>query len=347
MTQKHYRIVALPGEDADLQLIDASLTILRAIAAAEDFTVAVEYGTIGAAAQAQLGTALPEKSLQLCEGADGAVIGPVGEDVMQGLCRHFGLVMDLCSMRLSPTLLKASPLKLDQAQAVDLLILRELVSTVSAPDSGRGVDGKGTYGFQTLRFDDADIRQIAKLSLALAETRQRHLTIVHKENILPYIPWTRLIRAEAEAFSAVTVESMLVDDLATELVVRPQDFDVILTCNLFGGILSNLAEAIVGSSELLGSTSLNIDRFGLYDVVSRATDSVEQRIAALLGTLSSLNIMLEQWGERPAAQRLASAQERFLAQNYAAAELWGDAAPLQKDVGLGELAARFVQTIAP
>lgn len=320
--QRAYRIVALPGEGIGPEVVGACVEILQAIAQVSGFSLTVDWAWIGKPARQQFGVPLPKETLTLCDGADGILFGAVTQGGLLELRRHFDLFMNLRPVRPSPSLRDTSPLKPECLQGVDLLFVRELVSGIYFGAAGRGVDDQGDYGFHTMRYWDHEIRRIARVALHYAQTRRQHLTIAHKENALPQIPWTRLVIEEAQSFPTVTVEPMLVDNLAMQLVMRPADFDVILAGNLFGDILSDLGGAIAGSIGLLGSASLNANGFGMYEAIhGTAPDIAGKGIANPLGTLAGAMLMLEQWGEDDAVQRLCSVQDAILAQGYRTVDL--------------------------
>jgi 3-isopropylmalate dehydrogenase/3-benzylmalate dehydrogenase len=174
-----------------------------------------------------------------------------------------------------------------------------------------------------MRYYDLEIRRIANVALLKAQARRGLLTVAHKENALPHLPWSQLVLEEAQAFPDVVVEPMLADTLAMQLVMNPQHFDVILAGNLFGDILSDIGGAISGSIGLLGSASLNAAGFGLYEPVhGTAPDIAGKGIANPMGMLASVGLMLEQWGEQVAANCLADSQERLLAKGYRTADLY-------------------------
>ncbi|MBE9062457.1 3-isopropylmalate dehydrogenase [cf. Phormidesmis sp. LEGE 11477] len=314
---RHYRIVALPGEGIGPEVVEACLTILEAIALTEGFTITVERALIGGPARKQFGSPLPAETLRLCERSDGILFGAVTQGGLLELRRHFDLFTNLRPVRPSPSLINASPIKAERLADVDLLFVRELVSGIYFGLSGRKTDENGPYGFHTMRYADQEIRRVAKVALGYASRRRSHLVVAHKENALPHLPWSRLVAEEAIAFPTVKVEPMLVDNLAMQLVIRPRDFDVVLAGNLFGDILSDLGGAIAGSIGLLGSASLNAEGFGLYEAVhGTAPDIAGKGIANPLGTLAGVILMLEQWGEQKAADRLANIQASILAQGY-------------------------------
>ncbi|MEO1396858.1 MAG: 3-isopropylmalate dehydrogenase [Cyanobacteria bacterium J06634_5] len=349
---RQYRIVALPGEGIGPEVVDASLQILSAIAKWAGFGLTIDHALIGAPAQDQTGSALPPATLACCEGADGIVFGAVTQSGLLPLRQHFDFFANLRPVRPSKSLYAASPIKPELLEGVDLLFVRELVSGLYFGDSGRSQDEQGDYGFHTMRYSDRDIRRIARVALAQAQNRRQHLVLAHKENALPHLPWRELVRAEARDFPQVHVEPMLVDNLAMQLILRPQEFDVILAGNLFGDILSDLGGAIAGSIGLLGSASLNADGFGLYESIGgTAPDIAGKGIANPLGTLAGIILMLQQWGEPSAAQRLLTVQEQILAQGYRTADLYhpgtqpGTISQHQRPVTTDELVKLFVTEI--
>ena len=349
--RRNYRIVALPGEGIGPEVVEASLTILQAIAQVSDFTVTVDRGWIGEPAMRQFGVPLPAETLQLCEGSDGIVFGAVTKGGLLELRRHFDLFANLRPVCPSSSLLEASPIKAERLQGVDLLFVRELVSGIYFGEAGREVDSRSGSnfhaGFHTMRYTGADIRRVAKVAFTRAQARRRHLCVAHKENALPAIPWTQLVQEVAEEFPDVTVTPMLVDNLAMQLVMRPQDFDVILAGNLFGDILSDLGGAIAGSIGLLGSASLNASGFGLYEPVhGTAPDIAGKGIANPLGTLAGVILMLEQWDEKIAAHHLRSIQVELLKQGYRPLDLvQEDSTVPQQSVTTRELVDLFLAEI--
>lgn len=173
-----------------------------------------------------------------------------------------------------------------------------------------------------MKYYDWQISRIARVALQKAKERQGLLTVAHKENALPQIPWSRLVQEEAKHFPDVVVEPMLVDNLAMQLVREPKRFDVILAGNLFGDILSDIGGALVGSIGLLPSASINDRGFGLYEAIhGTAPDIAGMGIANPLGTMGAVALMLQQWGETHAATRLIQAIEKVLALGYRTADL--------------------------
>ena len=317
-----YGIVAIPGEGIGPEVVEASLTILQCVAQLEGFSLTLDYGLLGGVALEQLGTAFPPETVNLCQEADGIVFGAVSQGGLLELRRHFDFFINLRPVRTNKNLLHTSSLRPEKVQDLDLLIVRELVSGIYFGSAGRGKDEKGEYGYHTKHYYDREIRRIARVALEKAQHRSGRLTVAHKENALPHIPWTRLVQEEAINYDNVTVSAMLVDNLAMQLVLNPQQFDVILAGNMFGDILSDIGGALVGSLGLLGSASINEQGFGLYEAIhGTAPDIAGKGIANPLGTLNACVLMLQQWGENKAAQRILMAQQQVLEKGYRTADL--------------------------
>lgn len=315
-----YHIVALPGEGIGKEVVPVSLTILQRLAELHSFSVSIEYGLIGHTALKELGAYFPEETAQLCQGKDGILFGAVSQGGLLELRQRFDFFANLRPVKVFSSLIDKSSLKPEIVEGVDILFVRELVSGIYFGASGRTKDN--TSGFHTMTYGDRDIRRIARIALTKAQQRRGLLIVAHKENALPHLPWTRLVLEEAVNFPEVAVTGMLVDNLAMQLVINPQQFDVILAGNLFGDILSDLGGALVGSIGLLGSASLNSSGFGMYEAIHGTAPAIAGKgIANPLGTLASVVMMLKQWGEIEAAQSLEQAQTKILERGYRTADL--------------------------
>lgn len=346
---RQYCLAALPGEGIGPEVVEASLKVLGQIAKLEGFSFEVKFGLIGEPALLRLGSFFPEQTAQLCDRSDGILFGAVSKGGILELRKHFDFFANFRPVRTFESLLDKSSLKPDKVKGLDLLFVRELVSGIYFGPSGRGSDEAGSYGYHTMRYHDWEIRRVARVALQKAQTRRGLLTVAHKENALPHLPWSHLVQEESVHFPGVRVEPMLVDNLAMQLVRDPKQFDVILAGNLFGDILSDIGGALVGSIGLLGSASLNAQGFGLYEAIhGTAPDIAGKGIANPLGTLGAVVLMLQQWEENRAAQRLIQAQERVLARGYRTADL----APQSKEVlvstqALAELLVQELYNFTP
>ena len=323
LSKPSYRIVAIPGEGIGPEVVEASLQILQHVAKIEGFTLRVDYGWLGATAFLQMGSYFPQATVQLCDGANGIVFGAVSQGGLLELRKHYDFFCNLRPIRIIDSLVHKSSLRPEKVQGLDILIIRELVSGIYFGPAGRSSDEKGAYGYHTMLYYDEEIRRIARIALQKAQERRGLLTVAHKENALPHLPWTRIVQEEAIKFPGVVVEPMLVDNLAMQMVLNSQRFDTVLAGNMFGDILSDIGGALVGSIGLLGSASLNADGFGLYEPIhGTAPDIAGKGIANPLGTLAACVLMLQQWGEVEAAQRIIAAQDRVLSRGYRTADLF-------------------------
>lgn len=339
-----YRVVALPGEGIGSEVVNAALTILQQVAHLEPFAVDIDFGLIGEAAQQQWGTSFPAATAQRCEAADGIVFGAVSRGGLLELRKQFDLFANLRPVKPFPALLDKSSLKPEKLVGVDLLFVRELAGGIYFGPAGRTVSETGHAGYHTMSYTDGEIQRIAQVALKQAQQRRGLVTVAHKENALPHLPWVALTRAEAVHYPGVKVEPMLVDNFALQLVSHPQRFDVILAGNLFGDILSEIAAAFVGSLGLLGSASLNTQGLGLYEPCHGTAPNIAGKgIANPLGMVNSVVLMLEQWGETRAAQRLIQAQHSLLAKGYRTADLHPQGSEVL--VNTQELVERFCQEL--
>lgn len=335
-----YRIVAIPGEGIGIEVVNAALTILKAVAQKHNFTVQIDYGVIGKPAFAQYGSNFPDATAQLCTGASGIVFGAVTQGGLLELRQKFDFFANLRPVKTHASLLNKSSLKTNYLENVDILFVRELVSGIYFGQSARGKD----FGYHTMYYEDEQIKRIAQVALEKAQQRRKLLTVAHKENALPYLPWTKLVTEVAQQYPDVTVEPMLIDNLAMQLVINPQRFDVIVAGNLFGDILSDLGGALVGSIGLLGSASLNSKGFGLYEPVhGTAPDIAGQNKANPFGSIASVMMMLAQWGETAAVASLEQAWDRILAQGYRTADLYTEKSEIL--VSTDELVKLFLQLL--
>jgi len=338
---KNYRIVAIPGEGIGLEVVEAALIVLQAVAKEHNFVVQVDAGVIGRVAFEKYGSYFPKETAGLCAGSDGIVFGAVNKGGLLELRQRFDFFANLRPVKTLPSLIAKSSLKAEKLQDVDLLFVRELVSGIYFGESQRGKD----FGYHTMYYQDWQIKRVAHVALQKAQTRKKLLTITHKENALPNLPWTRLVQEVAADYPEVRVEPMLVDNLAMQLVLNPQRFDVILAGNLFGDILSDLGGALVGSVGLLGSASLNGEGFGLYEPVhGTAPDIAGQKIANPLGAIASVMMMLEQWGERSAVDSLQNAWHAILDRGYRTADLNPEGAEIL--VNTQELVELFLESLS-
>lgn len=302
------KIVTLPGDGIGPEVVREGVRVLGAIA--EKFGQAFEFAEhlIGGCAIDATGSALPNESLTACENAEAVLLGAVGgpqwddpraatrpEDGLLAIRKALGLFANLRPVRPHPALAFASPLREEKLEGVDFLVVRELTGGLyfGQPKERREKNGRRS-AVDTLEYHDFEIRRVMELAFQLAEGRRRKLTSVDKANVLVSSRLWREVAVEcASDFPTVKLDHLLVDTAAMRLITSPAQFDVVVTENTFGDILTDEAAALAGSMGLLPSASLGEGRRGLYEPIhGSAPDIAGKGIANPLGTILSVAMLL-------------------------------------------------------
>jgi 3-isopropylmalate dehydrogenase len=312
----HALITALPGDGIGPEVVAEGVRVLRAVGERFGHTFEVREALIGGCAIDATGTALPDETLRLCRESDAVLLGAVGgpkwdnpeasvrpEQGLLGIRKALGLFANLRPVAIHPRLIAASPLRPERLQGVDLLVVRELTGGIYFGEKGRDAtpDG-GESAYDECVYTTAEIERIVRVAASLARNRRKKLTSVDKANVLETSRlWrsvtTRLMRNE---FPDVQLDHMLVDACAMHLIRRPADFDVIVTENMFGDILTDEASMLAGSMGMLPSASLGAPgdsekatRMGLYEPIhGSAPDIAGKGIANPLATVLSVALLL-------------------------------------------------------
>ena len=328
------RIVTLPGDGIGPEISAAAVTLLDRLS---DFEF--DERLIGGASIDAHGTALTDEVLEACRGADAVLLAAVGgpkwdaavaqdpsaprpEQGLLGLRKGLGLYANLRPVRPSPALLDASPLKRDRIEGTDLLVVRELTGGIYFGESGRS----GDTAHDDCAYSVGEIERIARIGF---QSARRKVTSVDKANVLETSRlWRETVtRVHAEEFPDVPLEHLLVDNAAMQLVSRPSDFDVIVTENLFGDILSDEAAMLTGSLGMLPSASIGGDGPGLFEPVhGSAPDIAGTGKANPLAMFGSVALMLRHGlALENEAAAVESAIDRALDGGLRTADLGGDA----------------------
>jgi 3-isopropylmalate dehydrogenase len=325
-------IVTLPGDGIGPEVLTAALDVLAAVA--PDLTY--DEHLIGGAAIDATGTALPDATLTACKHADAVLLAAVGgpqwdttdpdkprpEQGLLGLRAGLGLYANLRPVRPLPALYDASPLRREIIERTDLLVVRELTGGIYFGDKGRA-DGRA---HDVCAYTEAEIERIARTAFEAARSR---VTSVDKANVLETSRlWREVVmRVHSAEFPNIELEHLLVDNAAMRLVAAPRHFDVILTENMFGDILSDEAAMLTGSIGLLPSASLGGESAGVFEPVhGSAPDIAGQGIANPLAMFLSAALMLRHGLARPdAAARIESAVDRALEGGLRTSDLGGTA----------------------
>jgi 3-isopropylmalate dehydrogenase len=299
-------VVALPGDGIGPEVMKAALALLVTVEEAFGARFAVTELTIGGASIDEYGVALLPEVLERCRQADAVMLGAVGgpkwettdpaaprpEQGLLGLRKGLGLFANLRPVRPSPALVDASPLRPDLVAGADLIVVRELTGGIYFGDRGRS----GGVAHDTSVYSAEEVERIARLAFetALAPSRRGLVTSIDKANILETSRlWRETVERVGRDYPEVELEHMLVDNAAMQLIARPRDFDVLLTENMFGDILSDEAAMVAGSIGLLASASLGSDGPGLFEPVhGSAPDIAGRGVANPLAMFGSVALML-------------------------------------------------------
>jgi len=349
------RVVLLPGDGIGPEMVAAARSVLDAVG---EFELS-EHPVGGASIDAH-GVALTEEVLEACRAADAVLLGAVGgpkwestdpdaprpEQGLLGLRKGLGLFSNLRPVRPSPSLLAASPLREERIRGTDMLVVRELTGGIYFGDSGREAD----RAHDTCEYSVAEIERIARVAFDAAQGRRSKVTSVDKANVLETSRlWRETVDSISGGYAGVALEHMLVDTAAMQLVADPAAFDVLLTENMFGDILSDEAAMLTGSLGMLPSASLGDDRPGVFEPVhGSAPDIAGKGIANPLATFLSVALMLRHGLEMPEeADAVSEAVEAALAKGVRTPDLaWVESntppmsdLPAEVEVGTEEMTA--------
>ena len=333
-------IALLPGDGIGSEVVAEGRAALEAVAARFGHELSFSDHLIGGCAIDAEGTALPERTLEACRAADAVLLGAVGgpkwdnpkarvrpEQGLLALRQGLGLYANLRPIRVLPELAAASPLKLERLAGVDILVIRELTGGLyfGKPRLREEVDGK-RRAVDTLEYTDVEIERVVRLAFELAGSRRRHVTSVDKANVLESSRLWRTIAMEVAAkYPGVALEHQLVDSCAMRLITAASSFDVIVTENMFGDILTDEAAVLSGSLGLLPSASLGEGSRGLYEPIhGSAPDIAGKGVANPLGTILSAAMLLRHSLKlEDEARFLERAVERSIAEGERTRDLGG------------------------
>lgn len=324
-----FRIATISGDGVGPEIIDSAKAVLNALE--KKYPVSFDFceAPMGGIAIDTVGEPMPESSVKICENANAVLLGAVGgpkwvnapknpESALLGIRKRLGLYANLRPVKLFPELSDASPLSKERLSGgLDFVIVRELTGGIYFGEKGFRQGKFGREFFDTEVYSELEIERIARIAFELAETRKQRVVSVDKANVLvSSLNWRRVVHDVAQDYPTVSVTDMLVDNAAMQFVRAPEQFDVVLTSNMFGDILSDLASALVGSIGLLPSASLNgTTGAGLFEPIhGSAPDIAGQNVVNPIGTILSAALMLRNSLNRPdEAAAVENAVSRALA----------------------------------
>jgi 3-isopropylmalate dehydrogenase len=341
------KVAVLPGDGIGPEIVAHAVGLLKKL----DLKIEFQEAPVGGAAYAAHGEPLPAKTLAIAKDADAVLFGAVGdprydalerakrpEQAILGLRKALGLFANLRPARVHAELASASALKAEVVSGLDILIVRELTGDIYFGEP-KGIRDKGgeREGFDTMRYAESEIRRIARVAFEAARKRSRKVCSVDKANVLETSQlWREVVTQEAKAFPDIELSHMYVDNCAMQLVRNPKQFDVIVTGNLFGDILSDEASMLTGSIGMLPSAALDANGKGLYEPIhGSAPDIAGKGLANPLATILSAALMLRfSLGQAAAAERVEKAVERVLRDGLRTADIH---TPGKRKVGTAEM----------
>jgi 3-isopropylmalate dehydrogenase len=332
------KIAVLPGDGIGPEIVAQAAKVLEALRS-DGLKIEMEYAQIGGAGYDAAGDPLPDATLKLAKDCDAVLLGAVGGyqyDTLarplrpeQGLLRirkGLGLFANLRPALVYPELVNASSLKPELVSGLDIMILRELTGDIyfGQPRGERMLDSGEREGFDTMRYSESEIRRVAHVGFGIAMKRNKQMCSVDKANVLDTsMFWREIVTDVAKEYPAVALSHMYVDNAAMQLVRAPKQFDVILTGNIFGDILSDEASMLTGSIGMLPSASLDADNKGLYEPChGSAPDIAGKDIANPLATILSVAMMMRYtFAHEDIAQRIETAVRKTLQQGLRTADI--------------------------
>jgi 3-isopropylmalate dehydrogenase len=333
------KIAVLPGDGIGAEIMAEAVKVLSAL---DLPMLELEWADVGGAAYRAHGHPLPDATLTLAKASDAVLFGAVGdpaldnlpralrvENAVLGLRKELGLFANLRPAAAFPGLSHLSALKSEVAEAIDLLIVRELTGDIYFGQKGRRTTDDGLrQGYDEMAYDEGEIARIAHVAFGAARGRRQRVCSVDKANVLQTSAlWREVVSEVAQDYPDVALEHMYVDNAAMQLVRNPGQFDVVLTGNLFGDILSDQASMCVGSIGLLASASMGSGRQGLYEPIhGSAPDIAGKAIANPLAMILSAAMMLRHsFDDIANAQRIEAAVAATLRDGILGHDLGGSA----------------------
>lgn len=350
-------VVTLPGDGIGAEVVAEGVKALKATADRYGHCFTFVDALIGGCAIDATGVALPQATLEACQRADAVLLGAVGgprwsdpaatvrpEQGLLGLRRELGLYANLRPVRVYEPLVDVSPVRPDRLKGLDLVVVRELTGGIYFGPRQEATNNGGT-AYDTMVYTSDEVRRIAHVAFRLARHRRGKVTSVDKANVLATSRlWRRAVTEVAEEYPDVTLETMLVDTAAMHLLRQPTDFDVILTGNMFGDILTDEASMLAGSMGMLPSAWLGDGHRGVYEPVhGSAPDITGKGIANPIATILSVAMLLRySFTLEDEARAIESAVEAVLAEGYRTPDIHADGTRVVGPEEMGDLIAQTI-----
>ncbi|WP_026693745.1 3-isopropylmalate dehydrogenase [Peribacillus kribbensis] len=332
------KIAVLPGDGIGTEVTKGAVDILKAAAERFGHEFEFEYGQIGGCAIDACGSPLPDETLALCKRSDAVLLGAVGgpkwdsnppemrpEKGLLAIRKHLNLFANLRPISFYASLSEASPLRTEIIEGADFLIVRELTGGLyfGKPSGRTVIDGEEAV-VDTLQYHKYEMKRIIELAFQLAQKRKRKVTSVDKANVLESSRmWRETAEEVAAEYKDVTLEHMLVDNAAMQLIRNPKQFDVVVTENMFGDILSDEASVLTGSLGMLPSASISAGGPSLYEPIHGSAPDIagQNKANPIASILSAASLLRNSFGLNEEAEAVELAVEKVLEEGFRTADL--------------------------
>lgn len=354
-----YKLAVIAGDGIGPDVMGPTLQVLDKVGSKFGHTFHYDHVLAGGCAIDATGGCLPPETVEVCKASDAVLLGAVGgwkwdnlpgderpERALLGLRKALGLFANLRPALLFEQLADASPLKAEiLAGGLDIVVVRELTGGIYFGEKGFKETDLGPAAYDVEQYAEEEVRRIAKVAFDMAMKRNKHVTSVDKANVLESSRlWRRVVAEVSKDYPEVTLDNLYVDNAAMQLVRNPRQFDVIVTSNIFGDILSDEASQITGSIGMLPSASLAKGNFGMYEPVhGSAPDIAGQDKANPMATILSAAMMLRYtFGLGAEADAIEAAVKAVLDQGYRTPDLFAGEGTL---IGTAEMGRRIADAI--
>lgn len=355
----NYQIAVIPGDGIGPDVVEQTLKMMDKVGEKFGHTFNYKKVLAGGCAIDATGACLPQETIDICKASDAVLLGAVGgwkwdnlpgdqrpERALLGLRKALGLFANLRPALLFEQLADASPLKPEiLAGGLDIVVVRELTGGIYFGEKGHRDTDLGPAAYDIEQYAEGEVRRIAKVAFDMAMKRNKHVTSVDKANVLESSRlWRRVVAEVAQDYPEVTLDNLYVDNAAMQLVRNPRQFDVIVTSNIFGDILSDEASQITGSIGMLPSASLAEGNFGMYEPVhGSAPDIAGQDKANPMATILSAAMMLRYtFGLGAEADAIENAVKSVLDQGYRTPDLYAGQGTQVGTAQMGDLIAAAI-----
>jgi len=347
------KIAVIAGDGIGPEVVGEALKVLKKTEELYGYRFEFEHGLFGGIAIDEKGTPLPQETLEICQKADAVLLGAVGgpkwdnnakelrpETGLLGIRKALGLFSNIRPANVFDCLMDASTLKPEVLEGTDLIVVRELTGGIYFGEKFRREGENGQEAVDTCVYNVQEVERIVRQAFEIAQTRRKKLASVDKANVLETSRlWREVVNRIAPEYPDVELEHVLVDNCAMQLLRRPASFDVIVTENMFGDILSDEAAMLTGSIGMLSSASLGEGSFGLYEPVhGSAPDIAGQGISNPIATILSVALMFRlTFGYHEAAQAIEDAVKSVLDAGHRTGDIAVDKSKAIGTTAMGDL----------